>query len=210
MFPIDGDISNIKWDNIERCKRRADWEMEYPIDTHGNVNYQYIRDCFTYNPETGDVFWSYTRPKEHFTSYRSYVKYNRDTAGTLVGYRNGDKKNYLAVKLGIRPYRCQVRLHNVAWLITHGVYPPDTDLVVDHINRKGWDNSIENLRLVTQSDNCRNSEVAKCPIGVSPGIKYNNGRYLLRIKDDSGKWVSYGTHTTIEEAERARLKILEA
>jgi len=41
--------------------------------------------------------------------------------------------------------------HHIVWLYANGVYDPE--LVIDHINRDSSDNRIENLRLVTSSEN---------------------------------------------------------
>lgn len=48
-----------------------------------------------------------------------------------------------------------VRLHRLAWFITHGELPLNC---IDHINQDKTDNRICNLRDVTQSVNCRNKK----------------------------------------------------
>lgn len=209
VYALDGDNSNIKWENVETCKINAAWDYQYPISEDRVINKQYVKDCFEYDAESGEVLYSHNRPKEHFSNMRGYREYLRETAGTVAGYKNGDKKNYLAVKLGIRPLRAQVRLHNVAWLITYDIYPPETGLVIDHINRKADDNRINNLRLVSQSDNCRNTVNGVVPVGVSPGIQSCKGKFLLKVQNEKGDWEGFGTHDSIEAAEKRRLEVLK-
>lgn len=47
---------------------------------------------------------------------------------------------------------------NVVWCWHHGVWPQNIGMYVDHIDRNRMNNSIENLRLLSMSDNFKNSE----------------------------------------------------
>ena len=46
-----------------------------------------------------------------------------------------------------------IRMHIAVWAWHHGRFPT---LQIDHVNGNGFDNHIENLREVTQSENMRN------------------------------------------------------
>jgi len=48
----------------------------------------------------------------------------------------------------------QIYLHRVIWELHHG--PLEQGMVIDHIDRNGLNNKIENLRAVTQTENCNN------------------------------------------------------
>lgn len=65
--------------------------------------------------------------------------------------------------------------HRVAWALYHNELP-DPHLEIDHIDGNPSNNRIENLRLVTQSENLRNKNPYKnCKHGY-PGIIHEKGR----------------------------------
>ena len=65
-----------------------------------------------------------------------------------------DKDGYLVINIKAKNYRT----HRVVWMYVHGSFP-DGDL--DHINRDKKDNRIENLRIVTKSENRQNLDAQK-------------------------------------------------
>ena len=44
----------------------------------------YLRSCFDYNPETGDLYWK-QRPREHFPSINAWHMWNTQHAGDRAG-----------------------------------------------------------------------------------------------------------------------------
>lgn len=68
-------------------------------------------------------------------------------AGSPVG--NLDSKGYLKAMVCLE----MVKLHRLAWLYTHGVWPEGQ---IDHINHIKTDNRILNLRVCNTSENCLN------------------------------------------------------
>lgn len=73
--------------------------------------------------------------------------------------------------------------------------PIPDGLFIDHIDRDKRNNRIENLRLVTWSENQRNTHV-KNKSGLPKHVfKTNNGRYSVIIR--------VGTFDTVEEAASA-------
>jgi hemin uptake protein HemP len=68
-------------------------------------------------------------------------------------------------------------------------------LQIDHINRNTQDNSAENLRWVTPSQNCRNN-------GYTNITKHGNG-YEVRFTK-GGKYIFQKYFSTLEEATAAR------
>lgn len=92
-----------------------------------------IRKALTYDPHTG------------------VIRRMKDSSVAMMV----DADGYLTVSV----YGTQYRAHRVAWFLEYGEWPV---LHIDHINRVRFDNRIQNLRLVTVSENVRNRE------GLSP------------------------------------------
>lgn len=103
-------------------------------------------------------------------------------ANKIVGWkekeRNGNFKGW-GMKIG----RDNYPIHRIIWLLLYGKL--DSDLVVDHKDGNPLNNKMENLRLKTQADNCRNRKAT----GTSPGV----GQRLL----PSGV-VNYTAYWTID------------
>ena len=126
-------------------------------------------------------------------------KYNPASPSGLVFLRFGKpvkmgtlrKDGYWSTQLDKK----NVQVHRIVWVLNFGSIPAGME--IDHINRNPSDNRIENLRLVTRSQNGFNRRVHK---QSRTGERYihtcsKTGRFIVRI---SGK--SYGTYGTLEEA----------
>jgi hypothetical protein len=76
---------------------------------------------------------------------------------------------------------------------------------IDHINRNGLDNRRSNIRLVTRSDNNRNSKIRSDNTTGVKGVYYNktNNNWYARIAVNK-KWKYIGSFSTKEEAVIAR------
>jgi hypothetical protein len=86
-------------------------------------------------------------------------------------------------------------VHRVVWKIHTGDEPP---AVIDHINRKVWDNRWENLREATYSQNQGNRS--------SEG-QYLPGAFLRHHRWQAGTGSKYlGTYATEEEAHQAYVR----
>jgi hypothetical protein len=88
-------------------------------------------------------------------------------------------------------------LHRLIWELHNGPIPKG--MVVDHINQDSLDNRIENLRLLSTSQNHLNKSESR-GYGKSP-----SGRYQARIQYKN-KVHCLGTYDTEEEAKEAYLK----
>ena len=94
------------------------------------------------------------------------------------------------------------KFHRLVWICHFGEIPPE--LQIDHINRVKTDNRIENLRLVTRSQNQLN-KTSNNPYGR--GVTYepsNKGlqKWRARIKLNS-RLQHIGYYDTVEEAQVA-------
>lgn len=94
--------------------------------------------------------------------------------------------------------------HRLIWLHYYGVWPAGH---IDHINHNEQDNSINNLRDVSQQENNINSSKRKDNSTGFTGIWINKlnpkKKYIAEVKL-KGKRVHYSSHLTLEEAVIAR------
>lgn len=103
---------------------------------------------------------------------------NGKEAGTMC-------RGYLRVTIDYKTYP----VHRVIWTLLNGVDPGSQQ--VDHIDRDKLNNSIDNLRLVTNQINQYNR--------VAKGYRKRSNGYQAQIKVD-GKLLNLGLFSTPEEA----------
>lgn len=106
---------------------------------------EYLRECFTYNPNTGLLSWK-ERPLNHFSSEKRWKSWNTRYSGKVTGWKCG--AGYMTVNMKGSP----LGVHRVAWSIYYGNSPE----TIDHINLDPSDNRITNLRECTKSENQHN------------------------------------------------------
>ena len=145
-----------------------------------------LRYSFNYNPHTGTIVWA--NPTA-----------NRVKQGDIAGYEYKNKRNkYRYVRLAGKVFFA----HRVAWAMHYGEWPKEQ---IDHIDRNGLNNKIENLRDVSQSINQLNRRLNKNSTsgikGVTP-IK-NSKRWRARMQIN-GVRKDLGCFGTLEEAMSAR------
>ncbi|PBB41756.1 hypothetical protein CK222_21610 [Mesorhizobium sp. WSM3866] len=145
---------------------------------------------FIYDPHTGFI---YKRLGDGIWSARGKRCFETDNKGI---YKQGTfrRQSFFA--------------HRVVWAIHYGEWPAD-GYEIDHINGDGKDNRIENLRLVSHLENCRNlgRRLPKNPerdSGVNGVYWHKQSRkWMARIKIN-GKWIYLGTYSHLDEAVRIR------
>lgn len=82
--------------------------------------------------------------------------------------------------------------------ILKGIDIPD-NAVIDHINGNTNDNSISNMRVVTQQINCKNKRKRKDNTSGITGIHKNGNSFTVR-KQINGIRIYLGSRCTLEEA----------
>ncbi|ARK07629.1 hypothetical protein [Citrobacter phage CF1 DK-2017] len=115
-------------------------------------------------------------------------------AGTIT------KNGYVSIGAnGIKAYA-----HRIVWFMHYGEIPKGFD--IDHINHDRTDNIIENLRLVSRSDNLRNKGKVLSSSGEM-GVYWSKaaGRWEASLTVD-GKKRYLGLFDTVEQAREARVK----
>lgn len=132
-----------------------------------------LTEVLEYNSDTGIFTWK--------------VNKHRVKAGDIAGFKN--KEGYICIK--IDGYQCLA--HRLAWLYVYGRMPTE----IDHINHKREDNSIENIREVTRSENLKN--LSSRANSIHPGVSKHGKKFRARV---SQKHI--GVFASVEEAKRAR------
>ena len=106
-------------------------------------------------------------------------KTNKAVRGMKDCKRNG-KWRYLRMQLHISGSRHDFLLHHVVWAWHNGRFPT---MQIDHVNGNGFDNHIENLREVNQSENLRNMVYPWKPNAKTglPGVYTCKGGYRITV-----------------------------
>ena len=144
-----------------------------------------LRKHFTYNPITGELLWKLPTSKMHKP---------KDVAGNL------DKKGYHVVCIKGQTYF----VHRVAWAMMEGKWPTKE---IDHIDRNPANNSWDNLRQVTRSQQNQNKGTRASSVSGVTGVRYraNEKRWTARLHlQGKDKWL--GSFKTKEAAIDARIK----
>lgn len=138
-----------------------------------------LKELLKYDPVTG--------------IFRARVTRSTRIVGQIVGCK-AKRKNieYLRINIDYKYYYA----HRLAWLYVNGSMPR----LIDHINRNGLDNRIDNLRL---ADHTQNHINCKIYINNKTGFKGvcldRRGKYRATIKNNK-KQIHIGTFDTPEEA----------
>jgi len=142
-----------------------------------------LKEVLDYDEKTGIFLW-----KKGFS--------RRVKAGTVAG---ADKNGYREVHIEGNRYR----LHHLAWLYVYGVMPTKT---IDHKNRIKSDNWIDNLREVTQQENCKNRTMSKNNTSGVNGVTWDNVRNKWRVQIMVKKVSKYlGLFKELSDAKEARM-----
>lgn len=123
------------------------------------------------------------------------------------GYHNRYKKDDIVIPfqlcshgyygIHIPTTRRTIPYHHLL-LVLNDVDIPD-NAVIDHINGDTTDNSISNIRIVTQQINCRNRRKRNDNTTGITGITKAGNSYIVRVQlNGTRKYL--GSRTTLEEA----------
>lgn len=138
-----------------------------------------LRENFSYDPNSGEL----TRIKKIKGKFK---------VGDLVGTEN--QKGYLTVYV----LQEKILVHRIAWAIYYGVWP---EISIDHKNRNKKDNSINNLRLATDSQNSANrSSTSKYGYRGVQMLKHGRYQASIAIK---GKTIYLGSFDSKIEAAKS-------
>lgn len=159
-----------------------------------SLSIPYIKRLFTYNPDTGLLYWN-KRPLTDFVSAHAMDTWNTRYSNNEAG---GTSKGYRRVRIDGNDYAG----HRLIWAYTSGIWP---NKQIDHINGKRSDNRLINLRLVTFAENRRNQRIHTRNTSGHTGVSLNKrtGKYVAYICKDS-HLQHIGSFSSISEAVTAR------
>ena len=120
------------------------------------------------------------RVKRNYTYDAATGRLTSSRLGRAVKGAKRDKRDYLCVLCRLGKKRVHVYLHHAVWAACKGRWPEGQ---IDHVNGNIRDNSIENLREVSPSENNMNMlhpwELnAKTEL---PGVSSHGRKYQIRI-----------------------------
>ena len=115
----------------------------------------YLRQRLRYEPETGKLYWRRCATVS--------TRWNTRHAGKEAGSIN--RYGYRIVFLE----GAAIRAHRIVWSMTHGAWP---DQDIDHVDHDRANNRIENLRVVSRKDNCRNASLSKRNTSGHAGVTW--------------------------------------
>lgn len=163
---------------------------------------EFLKECFDYDAISGEIFWSYSRPRGHFPTERSYRTYMANIAGLRAG-GVGKYHGYRYVTV------CQKLLkeHRVIYALHFGQHPEG---LIDHIDRDKTNNKIENLRIVSDAINSRNTRKYSNNTSGYTGVYFHKAKrhWRARVRHD-GKLIHIGSFPTAEQANSARVAYLQ-
>jgi hypothetical protein len=177
-------------------------DVDNQIDTMPETNYA-IREGF--DDDSGN-FMTY----EEYPKYRFYE--NQTIKNMITGeYVRGryDMEGYRLVALENRSGRHINKHFHVVFM---ACFKPDktSGLVIDHVNGNRKDNSLENLRRITESANSRNKPKRKGCTSQYYGVHFKDNKWVARIIINKER-IYIGAFETEEEAAHAYdvLELLE-
>ncbi len=152
---------------------------------------EYIRSLFRY--ENGRLYWK-ERPREHFVNEHRKNNWNSHFAGKEAGYRSETSRWLIGID------NSRYMRHHIVWVIHHGYWPE----MLDHKDRDGFNDRIENLRPCTASQNQGNKSKSRCNASGFKGVilRKSCGIWRAQIKIN-GKNKYLGYFRTPEEAAAA-------
>ena len=169
------------------------------------LSIELLNKIISYNAETGTLLWkemSIETGAALGKNTRGIIIFNSKVAHTAIS--NITNQGYVRLSIRIKGNKHEYRAHRVAWALHYGEWPVGD---MDHINGDRADNRIENIRLVSISDNQRNLCMPKNNTSGQMGVHYDKRikKWIARISDKNKK-VQLGSYVLLEDAIKVRKK----
>lgn len=133
----------------------------------------FLQEVLDYDPSTGVLIWKY-RPREHFSSDKSYKLWNTKRCGAKA-FNIGCGRRLYGMVDGERWFA-----HRIIWKLVYGSDPE----LIDHVDGNPFNNRISNLRSVDIATSNRNMSVPR---------RNKSGFIGVRKSDKSDRWVAFIT-----------------
>ena len=168
-----------------------------------HINKEYLQECFIYDKTTGNLIWK-QRPLRHFKNEKAMKWVNGRFAGMQVGNIKKTSKKSKTQYLSTRVNNIFFAVHRLVWIYHFDLI--SNSMQIDHIDRNGLNNRIENLRLVTQSINKRNMPLQSSNKTGVNGVNWHKSakKWQSRITDLNGKRLDLGRFNNFEDAVKVR------
>ena len=149
------------------------------------INQAQLKELLIYNRKTGIFTWAV-----------NVGLWGRIKIGTVAGVIQTNGYNQINIK-GKRYLS-----HRLAWLYEYGCFPVEH---IDHINHNRTDNSILNLRSVSNSDNQKNKSMPSNNTSGTVGVYWEKSgcKWRAQIKVN-GKIMYLGSFDSMDNAIHAR------
>ena len=149
-----------------------------------------LKEFLDYNPDTGIIIW------KKKTSIKARIKIGQEAGSEKV---KTETLFYREIKFNKTIYKA----HRLAYYMYHGIDPRNNE--IDHKDRNGLNNKINNLRLATRSDNCKNRSMAGNNTSGVTGVYWHkrSGKWGAQIKWN-GKQKHIGYFVNKEDAKQVR------
>lgn len=153
------------------------------MDQQINLDWYQLKSILDYNPNTGIFKWKISNS-------------NRIKPGDIAGILT---QGYCKIGINGKLYLA----HHLAWFYVYGYFPENE---IDHINRNGTDNRIENLREVSRICNARNTKNRSNNTSGIKGVSFHKqtNKWQVQITVNQ-KRISLGCHDEFDEAVCYRL-----
>lgn len=149
-----------------------------------------LKQIFDYDAVQGVLIWRSADETVLFIGPKHASEKAGKVVGTIAKIKGGDRRQVMYKRKGYMHSR-------LVWVWHYGQIPDGK--LIDHINRNSLDDRIENLRLASKSENCRNN--------CGRGYFWNTSASKWQVKvGANGKSHSGGYfHSEIEAAKAANL-----
>lgn len=159
-----------------------------------------LRESLDYNPETGLLTWK-KRPLSHFVDKHAEKRWNTRFCGKKAGsVKRSGQQHYRRVRINGLHFQA----HRVALALHLGSWPIDQ---IDHIDGDGENNRLNNLRIVSSTENNRNRRIQKNNTSGYNGVQWHKKERKWSAHIGINNKDQYlGSFTNIKDAIDARAR----
>jgi hypothetical protein len=167
------------------------------------ISVELLHKLLSYNPDTGYMKWKPMTPDvaEELGKSKSGMNiFNSKFANKELS--DTKYKGYLKVSIRYQGEKKTCFQHRVAWALHNNEWPDDD---MDHINGIRTDNRIENLRVVTLTENQRNQAISSRNTSGHMGVCWQKRTKSWRARiSENNKSINLGHYKDKDEAIRVR------